>query len=267
MISFEQACSDTEGIAETTRKSAGGVVSQARALAKAARTGNVAGIRRSQEKLSEALEALQKEVANASSCWPFSDEEEQEIFESQFAGALKAAATERQLKIHERDGMLISFPSIVRILPADRAVRVDRKKISTVRPSFLVDLLLANQKKSSGFSSKRFLESLHAVYEDIVSETATDRSPASGGRVVPLARVYRLMTALPGSTREYARSDFARDLYMLDSNGPRLTRGGAAVSFPSSTGARRRSSDLFSFIGPNGDIAEYYGIRFSKQEE
>ena len=267
MVSLEQACSDTEGAAEAARKSASNVVSLARALAKAARTGNIASIRRCHEKLNEALEALQQEVSNAGSCWPFSDEEEQELFSGQFADTLKAAATAKGLKIHERDGLLISYPSIVRLLPAERAVRVDRKKVSTVRPSYLVDLLLANQKKSSGFSSQRFLESLYAVYADVVRGASSDLLPASGGRVVPLARIYKLMTALPGSARDYDRSDFARDLYILDSNGPRHTRNGATVSFPSSTGARRRSSDLFSFIGPNGDNAEYYGIRFSKGDE
>ena len=264
MVSFEQACSDTERAAEAARKSAGSVVSQARALAKAARTGNIASIRRCQEKLNEALEALQQEVSNAASCWPFSEEEEQELFGSQFADTVKYVATAKGLKIHERDGVLISYPSIVRILPADCAVRIDRKKVSTVRPSYLVDLLLANQKKSSGFSSQRFLESLYTVYADVIREASSDVLPASGGRVVPLARIYKLMTALPGSAREYDRSDFARDLYILESSGPRRTRNGALVSFPASTGARRRSSDLFSFIGPNGDNAEYYGIRFSK---
>ena len=264
VVSFEQACSDTEGAAEAARKSAGSVVSQARALAKAARTGNIASIRRCQEKLNEALIALQQEVSNAGSCWPFSDEEEQRLFGGQYADVLKAAAAAKGLKIHERDGLLISYPSIVRILPAERAVRVDRKKIPTVRPSHLVDLLLANQKKSSDFLSQRFLESLYAVYADVVSGASSDLLPASGGRVVPLARIYKLMTAFPGTARDYDRSDFARDLYILESNGPRRTRDGATVSFPSSTGARKRSSDLFSFIGPSGDNAEYYGIRFSK---
>ncbi len=263
---FERACSEAERIAEAARKSASRVVSQARALEKAARTGAVAGktgVKACQEKLNEALAALRQRVAEANSCWPFSEEQEQEWFATHYAAALQAAAAAKGLKVHERDGLLISYPSIVRILPAERAVRVDRKKVSTARPSYLVDLLLANQKKTSGFSSQRFLESLYAVYTDIAGGAAADLMPASG-RVVPLARIYKLMTSLPGSARDYGRSDFARDLYMLESNGPRHTRSGATVSFPSSTGARRRLRDLFSFVGPDGNSAEYYGIRFGK---
>ena len=41
------------------------------------------------------------------------------------------------------------------------------------------------------------------------------------GRVVQLERVYRLFTSLPGSDREYNRTDFTRDLYLLDRDGPK----------------------------------------------
>jgi hypothetical protein len=264
VVGIEQAFNDTERAAEAARKSAASVVSQARALAKAAQTGNIAGIKRCQENLKDAVTVLRQEVANVGSCWPFTDEEERQLFEERYADTLKATAAEKGLKMHEQDGLLMSYPSIVRVLAAERSVRVDRKKISTIRPSFLVDLLLQKQKKSSSFSSQRFLESLYSVYSDILGRASEELALTESGRVIPLIRIYRLMTALPGAARDYDRSDFARDLYILESQGPRRTRSGAAVSFPSSTGTRRRSSDLFSFIGPDGNNAEYYGIRFNE---
>lgn len=183
MVSFEQACSDTERAAEAARKSAGNVVSQARALAKAAQTGNIASIKRCREKLNEALTALRQEVSNAGSCWPFSDEEEQLLFGEQYTDAIKTIAEEKGLRIQEQDELVISYPSIVRILPAERAVRVDKKRVLTVRPSYLVDLLLANQKKSSGFPPQRFLESLYSVYTDSDSAGATDDQSYPGSRL------------------------------------------------------------------------------------
>lgn len=248
------------------RKSAGNVVSQARALAKAAQTGHIANIKRCREKLNDALTALRQEVSTAGSHWPFSDEEEQLLFGEQYTEAIKAIADAKGLKIQEQDELLISYPSIVRILPAECAVRVDKKRVFTARPSYLVALLLANQKKSSGFPPQRFLESLYSVYIDIVDRPSSDLLSSRSGSVVPLARIYKLMTSLPGGARDYDRNDFARDLYILDSNGPHRARNGATVSFPSSTGTRKRSRDLFSFIGPEGDKAEYYGIRFSRDD-
>ncbi len=264
MISFEQAFSDTEQAADSTLKSASGLMARVRALKKAAREGNIARVRREQHRLGEALSALRQEVVNSSSSWPFQEEEEEQYLGDHYADELRRAAEEMNLNIYERDGNLISYPSIVRVLPGDRAVKVDRKKESNIRPSHLAGLLLKNQQKSSSFSSARFLESLYRVYSDIVSGESSDRMVDGSGRVVPLARIYSLLTSLPGSSREYDRTDFARDIYILESEGPRSTRRGAVVSFPSSTGTKSQSN-VFSFIGPDGQGVEYYGIRFTEE--
>ncbi|MCY3874989.1 MAG: hypothetical protein OXF88_11945 [Rhodobacteraceae bacterium] len=269
MADFEQACNETEQAAEDARKSAARVVSQARALMKAAQTGNVSAIKRCRSKLHEVARELEQDVSNATLSWPYSEEEEADFFGGQFILALKEAANEKGLIINERDDFLVSYPSLLRINPKECAVRLDKKKVATVRPSFLANLLLANQKRKSGFTPARFLESLYQVYRDVEGPKRARRK--SQGTffddqrpVVPLIRIYKLMTSLPGSAAEYNRTDFARDLYILDSDGPHETRSGAKVAFPSSTGARTRSSDLFTFIGPHGD-AEYYGIRFGAE--
>lgn len=264
MVSLEQAFSDTERAAESARKAAQELVRQAQALERAAKSGNIAAIKRAPSKLAEALSSLPQEVQNAAASWPFTDEEVEQYLNERYTDELQNAAADVGLKVYERDGNLISYPSIVRVLPREKAVRVDRKKNSDIRPSYLADFLLKNQTKKSGFSSHRFLESLYKVYSGILSREDSERLVKSDGVVVPLTKIYTLMTALPGVTREYGRSDFARDLYRLDAEGPRQTRRGATVSFPSSTGTRRRSGDLFTFVGPQGQSVTYYGIRFSE---
>ena len=264
MISLEQAFSDTERAAGSALKAARGLSNQARALERAAKTGNITAIKREQGKLADALSLLQQEVQNAAASWPFSDEEVEQYLSERYADELQTAAADVGLKVYERDGNLFSYPSILRVLPRENAVRVDRKKNSTIRPSHLADQLLKSQTRSSGFTPARFLESLYTVYSGILSREDSGRLVKSDGIVVPLIKIYTLITALPGANREYERSDFARDIYMLDAEGPRQTRKGATVSFPSSTGTRRRSSDLFTFVGPEGQSVEYYGLRFSE---
>ena len=261
MISFEQAFSDTEQAADSVSESVKQVGKQARALARAARTGNLSAIRRARSGLDDALSALNQNAVNASH-WPFHEEEEEQYMADRYAEELRNAAEERGLDMYERDGNLISYPSIVRIIPRDRAVRIDKKKVSNIRPSHLASELLANQERSSGFSSARFLESLYSVYREITSDSSNQVIKSVGGEVVRLSKIYRLLTSLPGISRDYGRSDFARDLHLLDADGPRQTRRGAEVSFPSSTGTRIRSSDLFEFIGPDGHSETYYGISF-----
>ena len=262
MESFERAFSDTERAAASTQKSAAALAKLAKQLEKAAKEGNIGTIKRLQGRVNADLNTLRQEVANAVETWPFTEEDEEQYLNEQYATELRQAAEEKSLSIHERDGRLISHPSIVRILPGDRAVRIDRKKVSTIRPSYLAGVLLENQKKPARYRSDAFLEALYNVYSDIVREDPSSRLVKGGqGRVIPLDRVYTLLTSLPGIRREYDRTDFARDLYILDANGPKRTRKGAAVDFPSSTGTRS-SRGLFSFVGPNGQDVTYYGIRF-----
>ena len=265
MESFERAFSDTERAAASTQKSAAALAKLAKQLEKAAKEGNIGTIKRLQGRVNADLNTLRQEVANAVETWPFTEEDEEQYLNEQYATELRQAAEEKGLSIHERDGRLISHPSIVRILPGDRAVRIDRKKVSTIRPSHLVDVLLENQKKPARYESARFLEALYDVYSDIVKEGSSNRMLKGVGRVITLDRIYKLFTSLPGSNREYDRTDFARDLYFLQTEGPKHTRRGAAVYFPSSTGTRS-SRGLFTFVGPDGQDIQYYGVRFAETD-
>ena len=258
MSVFEQAFGEVEHAAASTAASAQGLVSLAKKMQKAAREGNIAGVKRARSELDAALGELRHAVAGAVDSWSLPEDEEQGYLEDGYAAELRAAAEEQGLNVYERDGKLISYPSIVRILPGDRAVRVDGKKVAALRPSHLAGLLLKNQKKPGRYRSDRFLQALYTVYVEIVRG---DGRGAGDGPVVPLTRVYRLLTSLPGAGREYDKTDFARDLYILEADGPRRTRKGAAVAFPASTGIRQ--SGFFSFVGPDGQEARYYGISFT----
>ena len=266
MDTFERAFSDTEQAAAATLDAAAALVRQAKALQKAAKEGNIAAIKRQQISLDTALSTLGQTVNNSVHSWPFQEEQEEQYLREGYAAELIQVAAARGLQIHDRDGSLISSPSIVRMLPGNRAVRIDKKRTSTIRPSHLVGLLQANQKRASGNSPRQFLESLYAVYADLAREDGAERIMAGRqGLVILLARIYRLMTALPSTRREYNEMDFARDLYQLESSGIKTTRAGAAVSFPASTGARS-SRGVFTFVGPDGNNVSYYGIRFTAAE-
>ena len=264
MDSFERAFSNTERAAESTVKSATALVTLARQLQKAAKEGNITAIKRAQGRLDDALEVLRQTVGNALQSWPFQDGEEEQYLKSGYIDELRRTASEMGLTIRERDGRLISHPSIVRTLPGDRAVRIDKKKVSTIRPSHLVGILLDNQKKSGRHPAGRFLEALYAVYSELVREDSSDRLMEHGsGRMVPLARIYKLFTSLPGSGRDYAPMDFARDLYQLETSGVTKTRSGARVFFHASTGTRS-DKGVFTFVGPDGRDVKYYGVRFAE---
>ena len=83
------------------------------------------------------------------------------------------------------------------------------------------------------------------------------------GPVERLARVYELLTLLPGQSREYSSHEFARDIYLLDRSGITQTRDGYVVTFPAST-ATKSASGVITAITESGQERRYWGIAFTR---
>jgi hypothetical protein len=263
MTTFEQALTETERAATSAVRSASNLLSIARQMQKAAQEGNISNFRRITERLKNAATVARQEASNVIDSWPFSPEAEEEYLRQSYEEELLSVANSEQLKMYPRDGQLICFPSILRILPSDKAVQLDRKKVSTIRPARLVALLKRNQQKPPRFRSEAFLESLFKVYQSLAGDRQQGmlQGNQQAGPVIALARIYELFTSLPRAAAEYNPTDFARDLYFLDASGVRKTRTGAAISFPASTGTRSQR-DTFRFVSPEGELVIYYGIQF-----
>lgn len=253
VTSFEQACADTQRAAEGVAKAANVLVRAARQMAKAASEGDVGKIRKAMEGLETAALAARQEARNATTAWPFTAEHEEALLRDAYEQELIAAGKERGLKIRHQDGQLVAFPSLVRIVPEQRALLIDRTRVTAIRPSRVAELLLENQSKKPRFKPEQFIEALYRAYLLVVG-----RSGTSG---TTLAQVYKAFTLLPGSAREYSKSDFARDLYFLERSRVSTTKTGARLSLPASTGTKA-SASLFTFVGPEGDQVTYYGIKF-----
>ena len=264
MPTFEQAFSDVEAAAIATTTAATQLASIAKQFRKAAKDGNLSGMRRAEARLTESLARLRQEVDNASSSWPYKDEEERRYLSEHFSEELRNIANGMQLEIFERDGMLISYPSTIRILPNEGAVSIDRKKVSSIRPSKLASELLANQQRGPRFRPQVFLDALFKAYNIISGpqNPGTMIDDSANAPVIPLESIYEVFTAMPGSNREYDRMDFARDIYFLDSGDILKTKSGLQVSFPMSAAARS-GKKIFSFVGPDGNLINYYGIKFA----
>ena len=267
MDSFEEAFSDTERAANSALKSATDLAKQIRALQKAAKEGNITAIKRSSKNINTALGALRQEVANAVEVWPYTDDQELAYLGNGYLAELQGAIREEGLETYEQDGRLISPPSVVRVLPGDRAVRIDKKKVSTLRPPRLAEMLVKNSKKPPRFRADAFLESLYDAYSLVLGEQSSKQlTPHRSGSVVPLAKIYEALTLLPGVRREYMdNTDFARGIFFLETQGPSSTKKGARVSFPASTGTKS-GRGTFQFVGPDGQVIRYYAIQFSGGE-
>ena len=263
MPTFEEGFSAAENSADSVLNALNEATGLARQLRKASQDGNIAAIRRLTERLETSANVIGQAVSNAVRAWPFPEEEERSYLEQEYSAELRREGGKRGVQIFERDGRLIAHPLVVRVLPGERAVRIDRRQTSTIRPSKIVADLEKLQKSPARFRPQPFLESLYQAYLELSQTDTADRLKLGGaGQVVRLDRIYNLFTGLPGSRREYSLLDFARDLYTLQESGVRDVRAGARVSFPASTGTRSARGAI-SFVGPSGEPVLFYGIQFT----
>ncbi len=227
-------------------------------LQRAGSEGDLPKLRKSCERLVTVLEATRQEVDNARSAWPFSQEDEEAYLRGPYAEEVIQVAAAANLQIQQLDEGLVVFPSILRVLPVERAVRINRKKTAAVRPSHVVKALQAIQARKPKASVEAFLAVLHRAYKLLAGKEY--------GKTVALAAVYDALTMLPGSTASYDHTDFVRDLFLLDRSGATRTKSGAVCSLPASTGTKA-AKGTFSFVAPDGETVTYYGIRFSEAPE
>ena len=260
--SFEAGFDAVERSAKSTKESASGIGKIATRLEYAARKGEINAMRRELASLETSLGALRQQIANARESWPFRSDEEEDYLRSSYLSELREVASQKEgLETHQQDERLIAHPSIVRVLAPNRAVRVDKRQVSMVRPSYLAQLLVKNQKRQPRFNSTAFLEALYSVYKLVAGlQRSPQQGGVNGGRgpTLPLAQIYQALTSLPGTSREYDRTEFARDLHNLELNGSKRTRSGAEVFFPST----RQGG--FSFVNRDGRTITYSTIQFSE---
>ncbi|MEJ7690531.1 MAG: hypothetical protein WKF76_08970 [Nocardioidaceae bacterium] len=102
-----------------------------------------------------------------------------------YAKELLDAAAEDDVMMFEADERLLCYPSLIKVLPGDAAVEIDRRREKRLRPSVLVGLLAAAQARPPRFRPEPFLESLASAYDLVRS-----RDERRDGAVVRLVDVW-----------------------------------------------------------------------------
>jgi len=256
-LKFEEAFEQAEKAARVAELAARRLVAAARALAKAASDGDIGRIRRASEKLSQEADTARQEAASACTAWPLDSQAEEQYLREEYSQELLLSAQESGLKMQPHDGALVAYPVVFRVAPSQRAVILNRKRISILRPSRLIARIKAIQNHRSAGNPQAFLEALFFAYKLLAQRERA-------GAAVSLEEIFRIITILPGG--DYNKQDFARDLLSLDRSGTSMTRSGARVSLPASTGTRD-SRHTFICATPEGEIVTFYGIRFSEDSK
>ena len=251
---LEAALEQTGDQVADALRAAAAVIRDLKKGQRAARDGQVRDLRRALASASELAGQLATVTAAAQSA--LTCDEQAELSSGTYAQELLAAAAGRGLTMVADGDRLLCYPSIIRLLPGDAAIEIDRRREKRLRPSAVVDRLGAVQNQPPRFRPEPFLESLLDAYEHVVASRAR-----AADAVVPLVEVWRLLTLLPGQSREYTQPEFARDLYLLDQSGATVTKSGRALRWHASTGTR--GSGVLSTVARSGQQQRYWGVSFA----
>jgi hypothetical protein len=256
---LEAALQRTEADAEASLKAAAAVTTSLKRFRSVVHEGNLREVKAALAAVEQTVEALQQRVAATRAGWDF---DEASYFASgAYTRELLETAEGRQLAIFEQDDRLYCYPSLVRVLPAERALLIDRARERRLRPSIVVEHLRTLHERPPRFRPGDFLVTLFNAYRVLAQRHGSDA--LERGPVERLAHLYELLTLLPGQSREYSRQEFARDLYLLDRSGVTRTRDGFVVSFPASTGTKS-TSGVITAITEAGQERQYWGISFTR---
>jgi len=253
--SFETMLSTAERDIDATLRGANATVRELKKALAAARTGQVRDLRKA---LAAAETATASLAADTRALGAGLEIDEQEYLTSgAYVKELLAVAEAQGLTIVEEDNLLLCYPSLLRLLPADTAIEIDKVRERRLRPSVLVAALARAQERDVRFKPDAFLDGLRGAYELLVS--GEGKRPDG---VVRLLDIWAALTMLPGQRAQYSKQEFARDLYLLDRSGVTHTaRSPRSLRWSASTGTK--GSGTLVTVAPSGQQQRYWGVSFT----
>ena len=252
---LEQTLAATERAVEAALKSAAAVTRELKRALTGARNGQVREARKTLAAADAAATDLAEELRALRD--GFDPDEQEYLASGGYTKELLAAAEAQGVTIFEEEDRLLCYPSLLRVLPAEAAVEIDKVRERRIRPSVLVDLLAKTQQRPPRFKAEPFLDSLRAAYELVV---AGEGKKADG--VVRLVDVWSVLTMLPGQRGQYSKQEFARDLYLLDQSGVTHTaRSPRQLRWSASTGTK--GAGVLVTVARGGQRQYYWGAFFT----
>ncbi len=248
---LEGALARVERAVQASSKAVASLARELKRAHAAAASGQVRELRRALDTVQAMAGDVVQQVSAAATAY---DVDEVDLLASgAYAKELLAAAEATDVAMFADDDRLLCYPSIVRVLPGDLALEIDRKRARGIRPSVVVAQLAKAQRAGPRFKPAPFLASLVGAYDLVVA--GQGKPP---GAVVRLLDVYSALTLLPGQSRDYTRAEFARDLYLLDQSGETAGPGGRRLRWAASSGTRQ--AGVLTTVAISGQQQRYWGI-------
>jgi hypothetical protein len=252
--SLEAALERTETDLEAAARQAAALTRELKKALKGAHGGVVRDLERALQGADELAGALREAVQAARGGWRF--DVRAHLESGAYTVELLERARSQDLPLQQQDDRLMCFPSLLRVLAADAALDVDRKRERAIRPSAVVEWLRRMRENPVKFRPAQFLEALYQVYLLVLAEEGRRER----GGTVKVLDLYRVLTVMPGSAASYPRAEFARDLYLLEEGREWTTRDGLELRFAAATGTK--GSQTLTTVARDGRVKVYYAVEF-----
>lgn len=189
-----------------------------KSITKSGEAGNLTDLRKAASQLTEAVERVRSTASMI--------QEEADSFDSkayivsgEFTKQLLEACKDRKIDVKGEMGVYEMFPYKVRILGDEEhaeEIWINRKKLSSCRPSAVADTIKDGQEKlnKAGFNHVAFLNELAEAYD-----TVCQKAGVRIGTTQTLTKVYKALTPMARARKEYDIQAFAFDLSRLFEKG------------------------------------------------
>jgi hypothetical protein len=250
---LEEALAALEREAERALRALGAATREAKRVRVAAQLGDLRAITQALEAAVRLADEAASSAAAVRDTWHF--DAGAWFASGDYTRELVETAASAGVEAFELDGRILCYPAIVEVAPSETAVVIDKRRDRRARPSVVVARLAALQQRGPRLKHQAFLDSLAAAYDLVVASKG-----AHAGAAMRVVDVHRVLTLLPGASRDYPREEFARDLYLLDQSGLVVARDGRVMSLPGS--AMTRSGPTLTTVTRTGQTKVYAGIAF-----
>ncbi len=162
---LEPALQRTESDIDASLRAAGSATRSLRRLRAVVRDGNLRELKAALSAARETADALQQQVATTAQHWDF--DETGYFADGAYTRELLETAADMRVKIFEQDEQLYCYPSLVRVLPGERTLLIDRTRERRLRPSLVVEHLRSLQARPPRFRGQSGEYSRHEFARDL----------------------------------------------------------------------------------------------------
>ena len=234
-MNYEELYSELVSLEKELKDSVGTVTRLKKKIDKNAASGNLTEMKKDLDQLLAASDLLKTRAEQYSETVNAFDT--REYFASgDFTKQLLEACADRSIDVKGDKGVYEMFPYKVRVYGDDEhaeEVWINRKKIASFRPAAVADAVKQGQDKlyKARFNETAFMDELADAYD-----TTCLKNGLRNGSTVALTKIYKTLTPMARSRKEYDNQAFAFDLARLYEMGPEfwVDKSGRSFSFGTS---------------------------------